>query len=511
MENNAIIYGVKSNDKFHYIGKTNKRRVNVDKPISNSKVQVRYTNKNIGDIFRNYENVSVEPIVFVPENEWYNEKLREVVEQASKNQPLVNAKWMIEGKRGYWEGKTRDAHTILMLSESKYRQFVEYDKDGKLKKIWKSGKEAATKVFEDYRVVNGGGKSKLYSIIKSASMKYRFAHNSYWFGLEELIIHFNGIPEKLNIQNMMKREAENRRVNRILNRKEKTTTTRSTIERYERKTNELVAVYKNAEEAGYCLKVSADTIRCLCSGRTKPAADFILKYGEKTVQSKIIKFPPYQKLPLQRVLIDTESRIAKEKEERRLLKEQMRLEAIEQERLEAERQILAKQQERQQRLESKDATNIRIDDLFDLLSVRTRNCLGRAGIITLGELIQYERKDLMYIRNFGVKCLSEIEEILSDKSLSLLQQIEKEKQVLTEKQEIPENNDVLNIRIATIDEVSYTWISVRTLNCLRRAGIITLGDLVKFRKKDLMCLRNFGIKCFYEVEELLDEFNLKLL
>jgi DNA-directed RNA polymerase alpha subunit len=293
----------------------------------------------------------------------------------------------------------------------------------------------------------------------------------------------------------------------LITAKNKTHTSRYTVERYERSTNELVAVYLNTVEAAYKLKVHVDMIRTLCSNKRRAAADFILKYGEKVLQPKNVVYPPYEVLPLKRVEVDNESQYARKKEEKRLQREIERLEAIEERRLEDERQALAIQQERQQRLESKDATNIRIDDLFHLLSVRTRNCLGRAGIITLGELIQYERKDLMYIRNFGIKCLSEIEELLSDKSLSLLQQIEKEKQTLTKTKP---SNEALNIRIAYVNDVCYTWVSVRTINCLRRAGIKTIGDLLKFREKDLMYLRNFGVTCLNEVVKLLDEFNLKL-
>ncbi len=53
-------------------------------------------------------------------------------------------------------------------------------------------------------------------------------------------------------------------------------------------------------------------------------------------------------------------------------------------------------------------------------------------------------------------------------------------------------------------------LSVRTLNCLRRGNINTLGDLMSKSEKDLMSLRNFGIKSKQELEERLKTLGLSL-
>ena len=45
-------------------------------------------------------------------------------------------------------------------------------------------------------------------------------------------------------------------------------------------------------------------------------------------------------------------------------------------------------------------------------------------------------------------------------------------------------------------------LSVRALNCLKAAEVDTLGDLVSFKKSDLMKFRNFGKKSLTELEEL---------
>ena len=50
----------------------------------------------------------------------------------------------------------------------------------------------------------------------------------------------------------------------------------------------------------------------------------------------------------------------------------------------------------------------------------------------------------------------------------------------------------------------------RTINCLTYAGIKTVGDLVGWRMKDLMNLRNFGVGSRREIYEYLDRVGLKM-
>ncbi|MGX1023862.1 DNA-directed RNA polymerase subunit alpha [Psychroflexus sp. MBR-150] len=57
----------------------------------------------------------------------------------------------------------------------------------------------------------------------------------------------------------------------------------------------------------------------------------------------------------------------------------------------------------------------RLSDLD--LSVRALNCLKAAEVETLGDLVSYNKNDLMKFRNFGKKSLSELEELVSNKGL----------------------------------------------------------------------------------------------
>lgn len=59
----------------------------------------------------------------------------------------------------------------------------------------------------------------------------------------------------------------------------------------------------------------------------------------------------------------------------------------------------------------------------------------------------------------------------------------------------------------TIDEVE---MSVRLHNCLKRAGINTVGELREMRREDLMKIRNLGWKCYEEIIDLLASMGLTL-
>ena len=66
--------------------------------------------------------------------------------------------------------------------------------------------------------------------------------------------------------------------------------------------------------------------------------------------------------------------------------------------------------------------------LLDLhLSVRALNCLKAADVETLGDLIQYNKTDLLKFRNFGKKSLNELDDLLESLNLSFGTDISKYK------------------------------------------------------------------------------------
>ena len=52
------------------------------------------------------------------------------------------------------------------------------------------------------------------------------------------------------------------------------------------------------------------------------------------------------------------------------------------------------------------------------LSVRALNCLKAADVETLGELVAYNKNDLLKFRNFGKKSLTELDDLIESKGLS---------------------------------------------------------------------------------------------
>jgi DNA-directed RNA polymerase subunit alpha len=71
------------------------------------------------------------------------------------------------------------------------------------------------------------------------------------------------------------------------------------------------------------------------------------------------------------------------------------------------------------------------------------------------------------------------------------------------------------IRLSIPDEkynmpVEQLDLSVRTMNCLRRSNITTVGELIAKGPKELMKLRNFGQKSYLEIEDRLQAIGLSL-
>ena len=69
-------------------------------------------------------------------------------------------------------------------------------------------------------------------------------------------------------------------------------------------------------------------------------------------------------------------------------------------------------------------------------------------------------------------------------------------------EELLRMRQLLNQRLEDMD------LSVRAQNCLTTAEVVTLGDLVKFHRADLLKFRNFGKKSLSELDELLERNGL---
>ncbi len=70
------------------------------------------------------------------------------------------------------------------------------------------------------------------------------------------------------------------------------------------------------------------------------------------------------------------------------------------------------------------------------------------------------------------------------------------------------DEDTLHMRQLLKTDLTEFGLSVRALNCLKTAEVFTLGELVAFKKSDMLKFRNFGKKSLSELEDLITEKGL---
>jgi DNA-directed RNA polymerase subunit alpha len=161
--------------------------------------------------------------------------------------------------------------------------------------------------------------------------------------------------------------------------------------------------------------------------------------------------------------------------------------------------------ERRKRERLSQVLNIPVTD-FEL-SVRSRNCLERMGIHTLGDLARTTEHELLTSKNFGETSLVEIREMLSAKDLRLgeLAHEKKKPEPTYEMESLSEDERYLHERpIADLN------LSVRARKCMVRLGISTIGELVRRTGDELLECKNFGVTSLNEVREKLTPVGLKL-
>ncbi len=142
------------------------------------------------------------------------------------------------------------------------------------------------------------------------------------------------------------------------------------------------------------------------------------------------------------------------------------------------------------------------------LSVRSRNCLEKMGVQTLGDLTRASEAELLASKNFGETSLVEIRDMLSSKGLELGQfahERTEEPVVSFDPAALsPDEQAQMSRSIADLN------LSVRARKCMLRLGITTIGDLVRKTGDDLLECKNFGVTSLNEVREKLHELGLKL-
>lgn len=142
------------------------------------------------------------------------------------------------------------------------------------------------------------------------------------------------------------------------------------------------------------------------------------------------------------------------------------------------------------------------------LSVRSRNCLKKMNIRTLGDLTRVSEQQLLSSKNFGETSLTEIRSILDQKGLRLGQSLEdggKSEMRFRPQQPLSEEEQALLNK-----PVSELNLSVRARKCMNRLGIQSIADLVHRSADELLESKNFGQTSLLEVREKLGNMGLNL-
>jgi len=142
------------------------------------------------------------------------------------------------------------------------------------------------------------------------------------------------------------------------------------------------------------------------------------------------------------------------------------------------------------------------------LSVRSRNCLKKMNIATLGDLLKITEAELLSYKNFGETSLREIKSILESKGLRLGMALE-DKQFamdaeLDQDPETTENEGLMNKPVEDLQ------LSVRSRKCLDKLEIRTIGELTRRTDAELLGCKNFGVTSLNEIKKALASLGLSL-
>ncbi|MBL8730570.1 MAG: tetratricopeptide repeat protein [Planctomycetes bacterium] len=148
------------------------------------------------------------------------------------------------------------------------------------------------------------------------------------------------------------------------------------------------------------------------------------------------------------------------------------------------------------------------------LSVRSRNCLAKMNIKTLGDLVKKTEAELLSYKNFGETSLTEIKEILKNKGLRLGmtadELMSKDLGEATEPTARPEEQPDPNSPDPTRRPISELDLSVRSRRIVDLLKIRTIGDLSSKTEAELLACPNFGQTSLNEIKTKLDELGMSL-
>jgi DNA-directed RNA polymerase subunit alpha len=143
------------------------------------------------------------------------------------------------------------------------------------------------------------------------------------------------------------------------------------------------------------------------------------------------------------------------------------------------------------------------------LSVRSRNCLKKMNIRTLGDLLKTTEQELLSYKNFGETSLNEIKALLAQKGLRLGQALDDSKSGAARRPAAASAAgnvapEILSKSVADLE------LSVRSRKALQRLNINLVSELASRTEDELLGCKNFGQTSLNEIKQQLATFGMGL-
>ncbi len=133
------------------------------------------------------------------------------------------------------------------------------------------------------------------------------------------------------------------------------------------------------------------------------------------------------------------------------------------------------------------------------LSVRSRNCLAKMSIFTLGDLLRITEAEMLAYKNFGETSLKEVKEMLAARNLRLGMFRENEERSITKADQ--------KVLAENIDRLELTGTIATVLSDL---GVTRIGDLVQYTDLDLYKAPGSGQSPVQELSTALGAYGVGL-
>jgi DNA-directed RNA polymerase subunit alpha len=144
------------------------------------------------------------------------------------------------------------------------------------------------------------------------------------------------------------------------------------------------------------------------------------------------------------------------------------------------------------------------------LSVRSRNCLKKMNINTIGDLLNITEVELLSYKNFGETSLREIKVILEPKGMHLGMALEDEQRVSAELSEMDIVGELGEDEALLNKPVDDLQLSVRARKCLQQLNLRTISELVRKTDAELLGCKNFGVTSLNEIKRAIGKIGLSL-